>query len=517
MTRTRTAALVAIAVAAATALAGCTGNAGGTAGGSTGGTSGGGQEITELKAGVFLDVTSWDPAVADIGFDGPYMSAVYDPLVALDNSGKPVPALATKWEWSADRLTLTADLRTGVTFEDGQKFDAAAAVANIEHLKKGVRSGQAYLNVSGATAKDEDTIEIKLTKRDDSLLYFMGLGRSWMASPAAISAGSLANGPVGSGPYTFDKANSAPQSQYVFTKKADHWDTATYPFPSVKLFPITDQTASFNAMLSGQLNMQFANAANLAKAKENGWNVASKPSSWVGVQFADRTGAQVKALGEQKVRQAISYAFDSAGILQAVGNGAGTATNQLWPVDGGVYDKSMDTKYKTDMAKAKSLLAEAGYADGFSVKMPMSPIFQAWQPAANQTFGELGIKVEWVDMAMPDYQKNAPTYPMFLAVIAMSGNDMATLSDQVTTAQWYNPNPSVDKFPEVKALVDEVEKADEGAAQTELLKKLNTKLVDLAWWSVWYQADNTYFSVKGIKVQPVTGMMFPTLRFIQRG
>ncbi|GLZ42543.1 ABC transporter substrate-binding protein [Actinokineospora sp. NBRC 105648] len=514
MTRTRTSALVAIAAVAAITLAACT-SAGGSSPGAGGGTAAG--DISELKAGVFLDVTSWDPAAADIGFDGPYLSAVYDPLVALDKDAKPVPALATSWEWSADRLTLTAELRKGVTFDDGQKFDAAAAVANLQHLKTGVRSGQAYLNVSGFTAKDEDTLEIKLSKRDDSLLYFMGLGRSWMASPAAIAANSLTAGPVGSGPYTFDKANSAPQSQYVFTKKANHWDSATYPFPTVKLFPITDQTASFNAMLSGQLNVQFANAANLPKAKDNGWNIASKPSSWVGVQFADRTGTQVKALGDQRVRQAISYAFDSAGILKAVGNGSGTATNQLWPVDGTVYDKSMDGKYATNMAKAKQLLADAGYPGGFTVKMPMSPIFAAWQPAANQTFGELGIKVEWQDMAMPDYQKNAPTYPMFLAVIAMSGNDMATLSDQVTTAQWYNPNPAVDAFPEVKALVGQAEQAEPGAAQTAVLKQLNAKLVDLAWWSVWYQADNTYFSVKGITVTPITGMMFPTLRFIQRG
>ncbi|CCH29630.1 ABC transporter substrate-binding protein [Actinosynnema sp. NPDC047251] len=511
MTRNRTAALVALVAAAATALAGCTSS------GTGGGNAAGNAAVDELKAGVFLDVTSWDPAIADIGFDGPYLSAVYDPLVALDKDGKPVPALASSWEWSADRLTLTAKLRTGVTFEDGQKFDAAAAVANIKHLKAGVRSSQAYLNVADAAAKDPETLEITLSKRDDALLYQMGLGRSWMASPAALEANALANGPVGSGPYKYDKANSAPQSQYVFTKKTDHWDTATYPFTSVKLFPITDQTASFNAMLSGQLNLQFANAANLAKAKENGWNIASKAASWVGVQFADRTGSQVKALGDQKVRQAISYAFDSAGILKAVGNDSGTVTNQVFSVDAQVYDKSMNDKYKTDMAKAKQLLKDAGYADGFTVKMPMSPIFAAWQPAANQTFGELGIKVEWQDMAMPDYQKNAPTYPMFLAVIALAGNDMATLTDQVTTAQWYNPNPAVDVFPEIKALVDQVEKAEPGQPQVDLLKQLNGKLVDQAWWAPWYQANNTYFSVKGITVTPVTGMMFPTLRFIQRG
>jgi peptide/nickel transport system substrate-binding protein len=90
MTRTRTAALAAAVALVAAAIAGCTGS-----GGATGGASGG---TDELKAGVFLDVTSWDPANADIGFDGPYLSAVYDPLVTLDKDAKPVPALATSWD-----------------------------------------------------------------------------------------------------------------------------------------------------------------------------------------------------------------------------------------------------------------------------------------------------------------------------------------------------------------------------------------------------------------------------------
>lgn len=516
MRRTRTAVFAAAVAVAALALTSCTGSDSST-GGSTGGNGGGnGSTINELKIGTFLDVTSWDPASADIGFDGPYLSAVYDSLVALDKNSKPIPALATSWAWSTDRMTLTMHLRTGVTFEDGQKFDAQAAVVNIQHLMKGVRSGQAYLNVASVTATGPSTIALHMKKRDDALLYFMGLGRSWMASPAAIQKNSLANGPDGSGPYTYDKADSRPQSQYVFKKKTNYWDSKTYPFATVRLFPITDQTASLNAMLSGQLNVNYANSADIPKAKQHGWNVAQGVATWVGIQFADRTGKQSKPLGDVRVRQAISYAFDSAGILKAVGNGSGVATSQLWPVTSPVYDKSLNDKYQHDVTKAKQLLTAAGYPNGFSITMPMSQIFQPWQPAANQTFGQIGIKVKWVNMSPPDYQKNAPTYPMFLAVIAMDSNDMATLTDQVTTAQWYNPNPSVDAFPELKAMVDKVENADP-SEQTPLLRQINAKLIDLAWWDVWYQANNTYFSDKGITVTPITGMMFPTLRYIQRG
>ncbi len=409
------------------------------------------------------------------------------------------------------------DLRSGVTFDDGKPLDAEAVVKNLEHLRAGARSGQAYLNVDGVKAVDSDTVEIHLKKKDDALLYFMGLGRSWMASPAAIDAGTLAAGPVGSGPYTYEKDRSTPGSEYVFTKKAQHWDETTYPFKSVRLFPITDQTASFNAMLSGQLNVSFANPTNNAQAKEQGWNIASKVASWVGVQFVDRTGDRLKPLGDVRVRQAISHAFDGAAILKSVAEGAGVATTQVFPAEGDkVYDAALNDRYAHDMAKAKRLMAEAGYPDGFSVKMPMSPIFQAWQPAAEQTLGQLGIKVTWDEVSMPDYQKNAPTYPMFLAVISMDSNPAATVSGQFATEQWFNPTPSTDEFPEMKALLTQIEEAT-GDEQIELMRKFNAKAVDLAWHDVWYQAYNTYFSVKGVTVTPITGMMFPTLRFIQRG
>ncbi|MER7081446.1 peptide/nickel transport system substrate-binding protein [Saccharopolyspora kobensis] len=495
----------ALAAVLALTAAGCT---------SIAGNSGGATDV--LKMGTFQDVTSWDPANADIGFDGPYLSAVYDPLVSLDENSQPVPALATSWSFSPDSRTLTMQLRTGVTFADGQPFDAAAAVKNLEHLRAGARSGQAYLNVDSVTAVDPQTIALHLTRKDDTLLYFMGLGRSWMASPAAIDRGDLATDPVGSGPYEYRAAESTAGAQYVFAKKPQHWDAATYPFTGVQMFPITDQTASLNAMLSGQLNVAFANPAEIPQAQQNGWNVSSKVASWVGLQFVDRTGQRLAPLGDVRVRRAINHAFDGAAILKAVGQGGGTVSNQVFPVGDPAYDPALDDRYAHDIAEAKRLLAEAGHPRGFPVRMPMSPIFQAWQPAVQQTLGELGITVSWDEMSQADYQKNAATYPMFIAVIAMDSNPMASVAGRFTTEQWYNPEPSIEAFPEIAELVARTEAAS-GDEQIGLARELNGKLVDLAWQDVWYQANNTYFSVPGIEVTPITGMMFPTLRFIQRG
>ncbi|MFD7061206.1 ABC transporter substrate-binding protein [Streptomyces sp. NPDC059906] len=470
----------------------------------------------DIKIGTLLDVTSWDPAQADIGFDGPYLSALYDPLVALDKNSKPVPGLAKAWKYSPDHLTLTMDLRTGVKFTDGQVFDATAAVKNLQHLKAGVRSGATYANVGDIEKVDEDTIALHLKKKDDALLYYMGVGRSWMASPAAIEAGSLATQPVGSGPYTYDKGKSTPGSEYVFSKKSGHWDDKTYPFASVHVLPIADPTASFNAMLSGQLDIAYANAQDIPRAKDNGWNIASDVATWVGIQYTDRTGKQLKPLGDIRVRRALNHAFDGAAMLKSVGQDAGVATNQVFPARRPVYDAALNDRYAFDLDKAKQLMAEAGYPDGFKVTMPMSSIFQPWQPSVQQTLGKLGIKVTWKNMSPPDYQKNAATYPMFIAVLALDSNPAASVDGRITSEQWFNPNPSTEDFPKVDELVGKIEEAT-GEAQLPLIRQLNEEITDQAWQDVWYQANNTYFSVKGIKVTPITGMMFPTLRFVQRG
>jgi len=232
--------------------------------------------------------------------------------------------------------------------------------------------------------------------------------------------------------------------------------------------------------------------------------------------ITDHSGAKNKALGELKVRQALNYAFDGAAILKAVGNGAGVATNQVFPDGGGVNDASMNKQYAYSVDKARQLLADAGYPNGFDISMPMSPVFEQWKPAAEQALTAIGVKVTWDNMQMPDYQLNAPNYPMFISFLAMDGNDIATVARQVTSTQWFNPNPDYASNAVLKPLVDKVHTA-KGAEQTAAVKELNAALVDQAWWSVWYQADNTYYSVPGIKVQPVIGMMFPTLRYFTKG
>lgn len=502
---------LAAAVAATLALTSCSG---GTTPTPSDGSGGEGPDA--LNIGNFLDVTSWDPSLADIGFDGPYLSAVYDALIALDADGNPVPSLATEWTVADDDLSIDMDLRTDAVFSDGTPVDADAVVKSLEYLKAGARSGEAYLNVAGIEKVDDDTISLTLTQRDDTILYLMGLGRSYIMSPSSIDAGSLGKEPVGSGPYVLDSSTTVAGAEYHFTKVAEHWDAKTYPFTELTIFPITDATARHNAMLSGQINVQYGDVANLEQADQQGWNVAQRVSGWAGLVITDHTGAKSEPLGKLEVRQALNHAFDGAAVLAAVGSGAGVATNQVFPDGGAINDPALNETYAHDMDRAKELLAAAGYPDGFEISMPMSPIFEMWKPSAEQALNELGVTVTWDNMQMPDYQLNAPNYPMFISFLAMDGNDVATVQRQLTSVQWFNPEPDYAQNDVIAPLVEKV-RTERGEAQTAAIEELNEALVDQAWWSVWYQANNIYYTAAGIELQPVVGMMFPTLRYITRG
>ncbi|MDR2998978.1 MAG: ABC transporter substrate-binding protein [Microbacterium sp.] len=468
-----------------------------------------------LNIGNFLDVTSWDPALADIGFDGPYLSAVYDPLLAIDGKGEPQPALATDWKTSDDFLTITMDLRTDAKFSDGEAFNADAAVKSLEYLKAGVRSQEAYKKVDSFTAVDDDTIEIHLTQRDDTILYFMALGRSYMMAPKAIEAGTLAKDPVGSGPYTLS-ADSVKGAVYQFKKVADHWDSKKFPFDPLTISPLSDGTAMLNGMESGQFNFIYGDKAGMDMAPDQGWNVASGLSMWAGLQFSDRVGKSEmgKPLGDVRVRQALNYAFNGPEMVKTIGQGVGEATNQVFPVGTTGYVKSINDMYAYDLDKAKKLLADAGYADGFAVTMPMAPPFQPWQAIIEQTFKELKIKLTWKETDFTQYMAVAPEYPMFVGVIAMDSNPMATVERQITQAQWYNPTPGIEAFPEIQAQADVVAKAAPGKEQNAEIEKLNKLVTEQAFFSVWSQSTNTYISTSDFTVTPVTGMMFPTLRQI---
>lgn len=505
MIRKVAAVFAAIAVLAASGCAGAAEKAGHKQSGSD----------NKISIGNFADVTSWDPALSDIGFNVVYLSAVYDPLVRAKSDGSPTPALAKSWHYSDHHKILTMKLRTGVTFSDGEKFDADAAVASLRHLKKGSGSGHAYKNVKKIVKSGSNRVDIRLNRRDDALLHWMSIGRSYMMPPKKIKNDSLKKHPVGSGPYKLDTSKSTEGSSYSFERRKGYWSKHTFDFDKVTIRPINDESSMRNAMKSGQIDVQYAQPTDIDTAKKHDWNVAQKPLQWVGLNILDHRGKKLKPLGDVRVRRAINYAFDSSNMLKKIGDGSGTVSDQVFPADGQIHDKKLDGRYGFDVSKAKKLMAEAGYQKGFSVKLPMAPPFEPWQAVVEQSLKKINIDVTWDKMQYTDYQNKAGSYPLYIAVLSLDSNPLGVLDRQVTGSWWYNPKPDYVGDKKLSSLAKQAQDSG-GGARSDSLHKLNEALVDKAWMVPWYQANGIFISKDNITIDPIGGTMFPPLEHITK-
>ncbi|MEQ6897037.1 ABC transporter substrate-binding protein [Microbacterium sp. KR10-403] len=506
--------IAAMVAAAALALTGCTGGGGNA--GTTG--DGDGSAPTTLSIGTVFDKTGWEIGQSGAGFNAPFFSAVYDSLVLIDENSKPYGQLATSIDTSDDELTYTFHLQDGVTFSDGEKFDADAAIANFDYLRKSAYTAPAYVNVAKTTKVDDATVEVTMTKPDPGFLFNLGLGNSYMVSPKVLSDAKYTQETSpegGSGAYTFDASKSTAGQDYYFTKNPDAWQADKFPWESVEIHVIADSTAMSNAMSTGVINVEFASWSDQLKADAdaNNWTITDVMSGWSGLMLADRTGDKFTPLGNLKVRQALNMAFDRDAITKAANDPNGVATNQVFST----IDPELDKLYPYDVAKAKQLLTEAGYPDGFTLTLPTMSLFASTAATVKQSLEQIGIKVEVqnLDPATYNQQVFAGNFPVYMAFLQLYGNPTKTIADFFTPGM-SNPFDSAKDIPELQSLFTDLHTA--GADVDAIAQKFNSYATENAWFVVWNHGASYYVTVPGITIRPVQGLYVPNLeQFLPAG
>lgn len=506
--RFRIGAAAAVVVVGAMALAGCSAGGGGSSQAS-GSASGGGGTLT---IGAVVDKTSFDPAQAHIGHYMQYYQPVYDSLIRREPDGTPVPMLATKWSYNADKTVLTLDIRKGVTFSDGTPVNAAAVKENLDRfIHDNGPDASTLSQVSSVGTPNADTVTITLKSPDPSLIDYLGNEDSFIASPKAIAAGHIATDPVGSGPYVYDSAQSVPGSKYTFTKRKGYWDPALQVYNEIVVKPIPDPTALLNALLSGQVNSAVLTPKTAVQAKSAGFTEYDYGTDWYGLMLFDRSGKMVPALANVKVRQAMNYAIDKKAILKQVGQDKGELTSQLLPPSVPGYQKSLDTAYPYNPTKAKQLLAEAGYAKGFSISMPTSTgaIDPALTAAVGQYLKNVGITVNWDNVAISDYIGDL-TGGKFPAAWFQEAQGTAwyTAQTELTPNAVFNPLHTTD--PKVEGFIHDVQfgtPSEQDAAATAL----NKYIVDQAWFVPFYRPLDVLFTSKNTVTVPQSRQAVPSI------
>lgn len=492
---------LAVLAAAAIALTACGG--GSTAGG------GGGAAATSLTLASLQDVKTFDPTDAHIGHTMPFYQAAYDTLIRRAPDGKLEPMLATEWSYNKDQTVLTLKLRTGVTFSDGAKFDAAAAKANLDHFKeaKGTDAYQAA-SMKSVDVVDPSTVAVTLNAPDPAFSYYLTQALGLQASPKAIGTPGIKTVPDGSGPYVYDAKSSVKGSQYVFTKRSGYWDKDLQKFDKITIKYLVDLTARTNALVSGQVDAALLDPKTGKQAEGAGLVAHKSQVDWQGILLYDRDGKINPALANVKVRQAMNYAFDRKTILAQQYLNEGTVTDQVFGPESGAYVPELDNTYSYDPAKAKSLLSEAGYPKGFTLKIPTVAGFDAINAVFKQQLSDVGITLQAESIPDANYVADMAAAKYAGATFQLyQGEPWVAINQMISTTALYNPFKS--ETPELTALIKAVQNGGDKSADEA--KKVNEYITKNAWFIPMFRLNQMYFSNKKIDVQPQLQQAVPSI------
>jgi peptide/nickel transport system substrate-binding protein len=296
------------------------------------------------------------------------------------------PALAESWTISEDKLTFTFNLRKNVKFHDGADFNADAVITAFDRLinqenpyyfKGKMRGGSAYpALLASYRAVDPMTVEMKLKQPSAVFLYTLSQGDSGIPSPTALQqyGPDVSKHPTGTGPWKF--VDWVPNDHWTFERNPSWWGGKTY-FDQLTFRPVSEAAVQRAMLERGEADLiDTLQAEDVDPVKQNPkFDSISLPS---GVN-ALAMNCSKPPFNDVRVRQAMNYAVNTAEMHATLYKGYGTlATSPLVPIAFG-YDASLKP-YPYDIAKAKQLLSEAGYANGFEARLVAYNTFMQFNP-----------------------------------------------------------------------------------------------------------------------------------------
>ncbi|MFE6699039.1 ABC transporter substrate-binding protein [Streptomyces sp. NPDC057718] len=447
-----------------------------------------------------------------------YTMLSYDSLTYLDADGAVQPGLATSWGFVGKgntRFDLT--VRQGVTFTDGTKLDAAAVVASLDYARKALGpQALALASVTSVTATGPYTVSLKLSAPNPTLpqvlSQYYGIGQiispKGLANPKSLSAGAASQGV---GPYVYKPSASVAGDHYTYTARTGYFDKSRQRFKKVVLRVISNPQSALNALKTGQIDAVIGGDPGVAsQVKSAGMRVNAFPSVWQGLALIDRGGKVAKPLADVRVRQAINYALDRDAMTKAVLGEYGAPTTQTVVKDADGYSATAARAYPYDVAKAKQLLAAAGYPNGFTLPV-VSINFGGIDTMAQAIKGQLarvGINVTLkTDTDLQTYMADA-TSGRYPALAVGYGAQSMFLEGQGL----FLPTAPLNGFRTTDAeLTDLYNRAAAAppAQQAELDRKMQEHLVDQAWFApvafspVMYYSRSTLGGIKLTAGNPV--------------
>jgi len=361
-----------------------------------------------LKIGLAEDPDTLDPVLSRAFVARVVMASFCDKLFDIDAKLDIVPQLATGYAWSPDGKELTITLRSGVLFQDGEPFDAAAVKYNIErdiNFPGSTRRSE-LPPVKSVEVVDSLTMRISLDAPFAPLVAVLSDRAGMMVSPKAASAANadMSNHPVCAGPFRL--VERRPQDRIVVERFDRYWNKDHIKLDKITYLPLPDATVRVANLKSGDLDLIERVLPNDLPGLQADPRFATAQAAELGylgitVNLANGPAAKTPFGSDARIRQAFDLSLDRDAINQVIFLGQATPDEQFVSAESPFHDEALKSPSR-DIAKAKALLQAAGVPNPSvtlligtaPVQLQMGQMIQAMAQEAG-----FDIKLQALDLA----------------------------------------------------------------------------------------------------------------------
>lgn len=351
----------------------------------------------DVVVAVGSNFTTLDPYDANDTLSQAVAKSFYQGLFGLDKDMKVTNVLAQSYEVSKDGLVYTVKLRDGVKFQDGTPFNAEAVKINLDrasnpdnHLKR----YNLYSDIASTEAVDPLTVKITLREPFSAFINILAHPATAMISPAALKKYGKDIGfhPVGTGPYQLETWN---QTDFVKVKKFDgYWQQGLPKLDTITWRPVVDNNTRAAMLQTGEAQFAFPIPYEQAPllAKNDKLELVASPSI---MQRYISMNVTQKPFDNPKVREAINYAINRQALVKVAFAGYATPATGVLPPSIAYSQQFQPWPY--DPAKARALLKEAGFPNGFTTTLWSSHNHSTAQKVlqfTQQQLAQVGIKAQ---------------------------------------------------------------------------------------------------------------------------
>lgn len=397
------------------------------------------QEPTDggsVVVGIQQDIDSLDPHKAVAAGTSEILFNIYEGLVKPDQEGNLTDAVASKHEISTDGKTYTFTLRDGIKFHDGKLvtvddivYSVKRSAGLLDKEDSSIVVKSALQNISEVKATDDKTVQVSLKTPDTELLGYM----TFAIIPAGYEKCDTA--PIGTGPFKFVSYTAG--QNIVVEKNNEYWGKKAY-LDKVTFKVVPKAETAMNELAAGSIDIYPYLTVDQAAQLEKQFNIQVGNMNLVQALFLNNAA---KPFDNQKVREAICYAIDRQAVLDLVAGGKGTIIGSgVFSGFTKYFNEDLVSYYNKDTQKAKALLAEAGYPNGFEFTITVPSNYQYHVDTAQilvDQLSEIGVTakiktVEWAAWLSDTYSAREYEATVVGLDAKLAGSDL--LSRYVSTA-----------------------------------------------------------------------------------